>query len=94
VELRSTAATVKTPAENFTGAVYLKMIFGSNGTSRLVVRLVRFAPGARTNCYRPAGGIHRQQQGAPAATTSPGWAGQHPPSFDSPPKVGESSRTV
>lgn len=56
MELRPTAATVKTPAENFTGDVYLNPIFAGDGTSRLVVALVRFTPGARTNWHSPANG--------------------------------------
>ena len=47
MELRPTAATVKTPAENFTGDVYLNPIFTGDGTSRLYAALVRFTPGAR-----------------------------------------------
>jgi quercetin dioxygenase-like cupin family protein len=56
MELRPTAATVKTPAQNFTGDVYLNPIFGGDGTSRLVVALVRFTPGARTNWHSHANG--------------------------------------
>jgi quercetin dioxygenase-like cupin family protein len=51
----SIAATVKTPAQNFTGDVYLTPIF-NDGTSRLVVVLVRFTPGARTNWHSHANG--------------------------------------
>jgi quercetin dioxygenase-like cupin family protein len=56
MELRPTAATVKTPAQNFTGDVYMNPIFGGDGTSRLVAALVRFTPGARTNWHSHANG--------------------------------------
>ena len=56
MELRPTAATVKTPAKNFTGDVYMTPIFSGDGTSRLVVALVRFTPGARTNWHSHANG--------------------------------------
>ena len=56
MELRPTAATVKTPAQNFTGDVYLNPIFAGDGTSRLVAALVRFTPGARTNWHSHANG--------------------------------------
>jgi quercetin dioxygenase-like cupin family protein len=49
-------ATVKTPAANFTGDVYLNPVFGGDGTSRLTVGLVRFTPGARTHWHRHANG--------------------------------------
>ena len=56
MELRPTAATVKTPAANFTGDVYLTPIFTGDGTSRLFMALVRFTPGARTNWHSHANG--------------------------------------
>ena len=56
MERRPIAATVKTPAQNFTGDVYLTPIFNGDGTSRLVVGLVRFTPGARTNWHSDANG--------------------------------------
>ena len=56
MERRPIAATVKTSAENFTGDVYLTPIFNGDGTSRLVVGLVRFTPGARTNWHSHANG--------------------------------------
>ena len=52
----TTTATVKTPAANFTGDVWLNPVFGGDGTSRLTVGLVRFTPGARTNWHRHANG--------------------------------------
>ena len=51
-----TTATVKTPVENFTGDVWLNPVFGGDGTSKLVVGLVRFTPGARTNWHSHANG--------------------------------------
>ena len=56
MERRPIAATIKTPAQNFTGDVYLIPIFNGDGTSRLVVGLVRFTPGARTNWHSHANG--------------------------------------
>jgi quercetin dioxygenase-like cupin family protein len=56
MELLATPNTVKTPAENFTGEVYLDPIFNGDGTSQLVVGLVRFTPGARTNWHSHANG--------------------------------------
>lgn len=49
-------ATVKTPAENFTGDVFLDPVFDGDGNSELVVGLVRFTPGARTNWHSHANG--------------------------------------
>ncbi|MFZ2527352.1 MAG: cupin domain-containing protein [Rhodococcus sp. (in: high G+C Gram-positive bacteria)] len=48
--------TVKTPAANFTGDVYLNMLFDGDGTSELTCGLVRFTPGARTNWHTHANG--------------------------------------
>ena len=62
MERRPIAATVKTPAQNFTGDVYLTPIFNGDGTSRLVVGLVRFTPCGRTNWHSHANGqllVHR-----------------------------------
>ena len=56
MQLRPTAPTVKTPAENFTGDVYMTPIFTGDGASRLVVVLTRFTPGARTNWHSHANG--------------------------------------
>jgi quercetin dioxygenase-like cupin family protein len=52
----TTTATVKTPASNFTGDVYLNPVFNGDGVSELVVGLVRFTPGARTNWHSHANG--------------------------------------
>ena len=54
--LQPTPRTVKTPAENFVGDVYLDSIFNGDGRSQLVLGLVRFTPGARTNWHRHANG--------------------------------------
>jgi quercetin dioxygenase-like cupin family protein len=48
--------TVKTPADRFTGDVYLTMIKTPEPPSRLVASLVRFTPGARTNWHSHANG--------------------------------------
>jgi quercetin dioxygenase-like cupin family protein len=56
MERRPISATVKTPAANFTGDVYMNPVFNGDGTSRLVVGLVRFTPGARTNWHSHANG--------------------------------------
>ena len=53
---RTIGGTVKTPDANFTGDVYLNSIATSDDTSRLVVGLVRFTPGARTNWHCHANG--------------------------------------
>ena len=63
-----TTATVKTPADNFTGDVWMNPVFSGDGTSRLTCGLVRFTPGARTNktvvlragesVWTPAGEVH------------------------------------
>lgn len=50
------AGTVKAPAANFTGDVYLDAVLGGQDGSRLVVGLVRFTPGARTNWHSHANG--------------------------------------
>jgi quercetin dioxygenase-like cupin family protein len=56
MELQATPDTVRTPAENFTGDVYLDPIFSGDGRSELFVGLVRFSPGARTNWHSHANG--------------------------------------
>ena len=56
MELKPVNPTVKTPAANFTGDVYLNPVFHGDGTSHLVVGLVRFTPGARTNWHSHANG--------------------------------------
>ena len=56
MELRTPRPTVKTPASNFTGDVYMTPIYSGTGVSRMTVALVRFIPGARTNWHRHAVG--------------------------------------
>jgi quercetin dioxygenase-like cupin family protein len=56
VELHPVRPTVKTPASNFTGAVYLTPIHVGTEPSRMTVALVRFTPGAHTNWHRHAVG--------------------------------------
>ncbi|MEV8313327.1 cupin domain-containing protein [Streptomyces sp. NPDC059900] len=48
--------TVKTPADRFTGDVYLNMIESPAEPARLAAALVRFTPGARTNWHSHANG--------------------------------------
>jgi quercetin dioxygenase-like cupin family protein len=55
MELRPVTKTVKTPAERFTGDVYLNPVFNDDDAP-LVVGLVRFTPGARTNWHSHANG--------------------------------------
>jgi quercetin dioxygenase-like cupin family protein len=49
-------STVKTPAERFSGDVYLTMIKMPEPPSKLIASLVRFTPGARTNWHSHAVG--------------------------------------
>jgi quercetin dioxygenase-like cupin family protein len=56
MELIATNPTVKTPVGNFAGDVWLNPVFNGDGTSQLVVGLVRFTPGARTNWHSHANG--------------------------------------
>lgn len=56
MELKNVGPTVKTPAANFTGDVYLTMVHSGQEPSRLTVGLVRFSPGARTHWHRHAVG--------------------------------------
>ena len=51
MELRPVSATAKAPASNFTGDVYLNPIYRGEEPSRMIVSLVRFTPGARTNWH-------------------------------------------
>ncbi|MEU2132706.1 cupin domain-containing protein [Streptomyces sp. NPDC018352] len=48
--------TVKTPADRFTGDVYLNLIEAPTEPARLAIGLVRFTPGARTNWHSHANG--------------------------------------
>jgi quercetin dioxygenase-like cupin family protein len=56
MELLPVRPTVKTPAQNFTGDVYMTPIDTGAGPSRMIVALVRFTPGARTNWHSHAVG--------------------------------------
>ena len=56
MELQPVRPTVKTPAANFTGDVYMTPIYVGAEPSRMTVALVRFTPGARTNWHRHAVG--------------------------------------
>jgi len=51
VELKPVSPTVKAPAQNFTGDVYVNQVKKPDEPSRLIVGYVRFTPGARTNWH-------------------------------------------
>lgn len=54
MELLPVAPTVKAPAANFTGDVYVSTLYDGQPPSRLRAALVRFTPGARTNWHSHA----------------------------------------
>ncbi|MBM2618425.1 cupin domain-containing protein [Actinoplanes sp. LDG1-06] len=56
MELLPVRPTVKTPAQAFTGDVYMTPIYSGTGPSRMTAALVRFTPGARTNWHSHAVG--------------------------------------
>ena len=56
MELQHVQPTVRTPAEWFTGDVYLTPIYRGTDPSRMSVSLVRFTPGAHTHWHRHAVG--------------------------------------
>jgi quercetin dioxygenase-like cupin family protein len=56
MQLRPVSPTVKTPADRFTGDVYMTPIYQGTDPSRMTVSLVRFTPGARTNWHSHAVG--------------------------------------
>jgi quercetin dioxygenase-like cupin family protein len=56
MELKPVSATAKAPAQNFTGDVYVNPIYKGQDPSRMIVSLVRFTPGARTNWHSHAVG--------------------------------------
>ena len=56
MELLSVSPTAKAPANNFTGDVYVNPIYRGKEPSRMIVSLVRFTPGARTNWHSHAMG--------------------------------------
>jgi quercetin dioxygenase-like cupin family protein len=56
MELLPVSATAKALASNFTGDVYINPIYRGEEPSRMIVSLVRFAPGARNNWHSHAVG--------------------------------------
>lgn len=56
MELQPVTPTAKGPAETFTGDVYFNAIYRGEEPSRMIVSLVRFTPGARTNWHSHAVG--------------------------------------
>ncbi len=56
MELKPVSPTAKAPAQNFTGDVYVNPIHRGEDPSRMIVSLVRFTPGARTNWHSHAVG--------------------------------------
>ena len=56
MELRPVSPTTKAPATSFTGDVYVTPIYRGEESSRMIVSLVRFTPGARTNWHSHAVG--------------------------------------
>ena len=55
-QISGPGATMKAPAERFTGDVYLSILKTPTEPSRLLVAQVRFTPGARTNWHSHAVG--------------------------------------
>ena len=49
MELKLISPTAKAPGQEFTGDVYVNPIHRGEDPSRMIVGLVRFTPGARTN---------------------------------------------
>jgi quercetin dioxygenase-like cupin family protein len=56
LELKPVTPTAKGPASTFTGDVYVSPIYRGEEPSRMIVSLVRFTPGARTNWHSHAVG--------------------------------------
>jgi quercetin dioxygenase-like cupin family protein len=56
LELKPVTPTAKGPASTFTGDVYVNPICRGEEPSRMIVSLVRFTPGARTNWHSHAVG--------------------------------------
>ena len=56
MELTPVTPTAKGPASTFTGDVYINPIYRGEEPSRMIVSLVRFTPGARTNWHSHAVG--------------------------------------
>jgi quercetin dioxygenase-like cupin family protein len=56
LELKPTNPTAKAHTETFTGDVYVTPVYRGEEPSRMIVSLVRFTPGARTNWHSHAVG--------------------------------------
>ena len=56
MELKAVTPTAEGPASSFTGDVYVNSIYRGEDPSRMIVSLVRFTPGARTNWHSHAVG--------------------------------------
>jgi quercetin dioxygenase-like cupin family protein len=56
VELKPISPTAKGSAQTFTGDVYVTPIYRGEEPSRMIVSLVRFTPGARTDWHHHAVG--------------------------------------
>jgi quercetin dioxygenase-like cupin family protein len=56
LELRTLTPTAKGSATTFTSDVYVNPIYRGEEPSRMIVSLVRFTPGARTNWHSHAVG--------------------------------------
>ena len=56
MELKPVTPTAKGPASTFTGDIYINPIYRGEEPSRMIVSLVRFTPGARTNWHSHAVG--------------------------------------
>jgi hypothetical protein len=75
VERKPLSPTAKAPGQNFTGDVYVNPLYKGEDPSRMIVSLVRFTPGARTN-WQALTGRSRQslpppQRAQPPATQLP-----------------------
>jgi quercetin dioxygenase-like cupin family protein len=56
LELKPVTPTAKGPASTFSGDVYVNPIYRGEEPSRMIVSLVRFTPGTRTNWHSHAVG--------------------------------------
>jgi quercetin dioxygenase-like cupin family protein len=54
MEVIPISATAKGPGQNFTGDVYVNPVYRGQSPSRMIVSLVRFTPGARSNWHSHA----------------------------------------
>jgi hypothetical protein len=64
LELKPAAATAKAQDSRFTGDVYMNSIHRGEDPSRMIVSLVRFTPGARTNVTDTESAGFRRRAGA------------------------------